>query len=168
MGSSTAGFPFLSSFFPPHCFWIEIAFKQGTFAKDVTSQSSGVLPWFDTLTKAGVNSSSLWRRRGETESLWQWSSVCPQQSTWSHFPGGHQHHLPAHTSHTAKALPRSARLGAVLLSLIPKWKNWNVQGFSYMPRITQEACGWAGIRPWSSPALAQLLTTTPSFLSAFM
>lgn len=80
MGSSTAGFPFLSSFFPPsHCFRIEIAFKQGTFAKDVTTQSSGALPWFDMWIKAGVNLSSLWRRRGKAESQWQWSSRAPGQ-----------------------------------------------------------------------------------------
>lgn len=114
MGSSTAGFPFLSSFSPPHCFRIEMTFKQGTFAKDVTSRSSGVLPWFDMLIKAGVYSSSLWRRRGETESHWQWSSMWPQQSTWSDFPGGHQEHLPAHTSHAAS--PPSTARGSVIIS----------------------------------------------------
>lgn len=161
MVPSTAGFPFLIS--PPHCFWIEITFKQATFANDVNSFRCATWGWDAVYLRQDFIQPGF--REAEVK-LWD---TYPQQSSWPRL-------LLVPTSSISRPTPPKQRrvcppgpaVGQYYYLPFTNGKNRNTQRLSSMPRITQEACGWAGIRPSSSPALAQLLTTTPSFLKAFM
>lgn len=76
----------------------------------------------------------------------RWSCPGQQGSAWWD-PARADDSILQHTPHRQQCAFPKCGCGAVLLSLILKWKNWSRQRLGYVPRITQEACGCVGIRP---------------------